>query len=76
MTVDGKQHTGIRVSDSENEVVLRSLAQPEPLTLKKDDIDEIFDSKISIMPAGLSKQFKSRREFNDLLKYIMEVRKR
>ncbi len=76
VTVDGKQHTGIRVSDSENEIVLRSLAQPEPLTLKKDDIDEIFDSKISIMPAGLSKQFKSRREFNDLLKYIMEVRKR
>ena len=76
ITINGKQHTGIRVSESETEISLRSLAQPEPLTLQKDDIEEVFDSKVSIMPTGLCKQLKSRKEFNDLMKYILEVRKR
>ena len=76
VTVKGKQHTGIRVSENDTEIVIRNLAQPEPLTLKKDDIDEAFESKLSLMPVGLAKQLKSRKEFNDLMRYIIELRKR
>ncbi|MCP4785514.1 MAG: c-type cytochrome [Fuerstiella sp.] len=76
VTVKGRQYTGIRVSESEAELVLRNLAQPEPLTFQKDDIDEVVDSRTSLMPAGLAKQLKNRGEFDDLMKYIMEIRNR
>lgn len=76
VTVDGKVHTGIRVSENDQEIVLRNLAQPEPLTIKKDDIDEMVDSQTSLMPAGLAKQLKNRKEFDDLMKFIMGLRKR
>jgi putative heme-binding domain-containing protein len=75
-TVEGKQYTGIRISEDDNEIVLRNLAQPEPITIKKDDVVEVYDSRTSLMPAGLAKQLKSREEFNDLMKYIFEIRKR
>ncbi len=76
VTNDGKIHTGIRVSESDDGIVLRNLAQPAPLTIPKGDIDEVIESRTSIMPAGLAKQLKSREEFNDLMKYILELRKR
>jgi len=76
VTNDGKIYTGIRVSETDQEIVLRNLAQPEPLTFRKADIEEVADSRTSIMPAGLAKQLKSRQEFNDLIKYVLEVRKR
>ena len=76
VTNDGKIYTGIRVSETDQAIVLRNLAQPEPLTFQKADIEEVADSRTSIMPAGLAKQLKSRQEFNDLIKYIIEVRKR
>ena len=31
LTVDGKVQTGIRISESEKEIVLRNLAEPEPI---------------------------------------------
>lgn len=76
ITADGLIHTGIRVSETDDQLVLRNLAQPEPITISKDDIDDIADSRTSIMPTGLVKQLKSRAEFNDLMKYVLETRKR
>lgn len=74
LTTQGQIHTGIRVSENDQLLVIRNLAQPEPITLSKEDIEEIADSRTSIMPAGLSKQLKSRQEFNDLLKYVLGIR--
>ena len=76
ITVTGKQVTGIRVSEDENEIVLRNLAQPDLIKISKKDIDEVLDSRTSIMPANLTRQLKNRGEFNDLMKYIIEIRKR
>jgi putative heme-binding domain-containing protein len=76
LTVDGKQYTGIRVSEDDNGIVLRNLAQPEPMTIEGSDIDEVLDSRTSLMPANLTRQLKSRGEFNDLLRYVIEIRKR
>lgn len=76
ITVEGKQYTGVRVSETEDELVLRNLAQPEPITIAKKDVDEVFESKTSLMPANLTRQLKSRQEFNDLMKYVIETRKR
>lgn len=75
VTVDGKILTGIRVSENDDELVLRNLAQTEPITIPADDIEEVLQSRTSIMPAGLAKQLKTRQEFDDLMKYVIEIRK-
>ena len=76
ITDDGKQQTGIRTSENDKEILLRNLAQPEPVSIQKDNIDEIFESPISLMPENLVRQLKNRQEFNDLMRYVLEVRKR
>ncbi|MEK6237880.1 MAG: c-type cytochrome, partial [Planctomycetales bacterium] len=76
LTSDGKQFTGIRISENDEEIVLRNLAQPLPITIKKKDVDVVLESRTSIMPANLSRQLKNRGEFNDLMKYVLEIRKR
>lgn len=76
LTVQGRQHTGIRVSESDDELVLRNLAQPEPVVFQKEDVEEVVESRTSLMPAGLTRMLKNRGEFNDLLKYVLETRKR
>ena len=75
LTLDGVLYTGIRVSETDDEFVLRSLAQPKPIVIKQDDIDDVVEAKTSLMPANLVKALKNREEFNDLMKYVIEVRK-
>ena len=76
ITNDGKQQTGIRESENDKEILLRNLAQPKPVSIQKDDIDEIFESPVSLMPENLVRQLKNRQEFDDLMRYVLEVRKR
>lgn len=76
VTLDGTVHTGVRISQNEKEIVLRNLAAPEPIKIAQDDIEDILESKASLMPENLARQLKSRREFDDLMKYILEIRKR
>jgi putative heme-binding domain-containing protein len=76
LTLAGTMHTGVRISESKKEIVLRNLAQPEPIAIDQEDVEEVIESKVSLMPASLTTQLKSRKEFNDLMKYIIEIRKR
>jgi putative heme-binding domain-containing protein len=76
LTVDGTVQTGIRVSENDQQIVLQNLAAPEPIKIAQDDIEDVIESKVSLMPANLVRQFKSREEFDDLMKYILEIRKR
>lgn len=76
LTLDGLIYTGIRVSETDDQLVLRNLAQPEPLVIPRKDIEEVAESRTSIMPAGLAKQLKNRGEWDDLLRYVLETRKR
>ena len=76
LTIDGEIITGMRVSESDNELVLRNLAKPEPIKIAQDDIEHVKESRTSLMPANLARLLKDRQEFNDLLKYIIEVRTR
>ena len=76
LTVEGKQITGLRVSENQDEIVLRNPGQSALIKIAKEDVDEILESKTSVMPAGLTKQLKDRAQFNDLIKYILETRKR
>ncbi|NCY01453.1 MAG: hypothetical protein EBX36_00695 [Planctomycetia bacterium] len=74
MTNDGKQLTGIKVEENDREVVLRSPTQPEALRIPRSSVDEVVVSPVSLMPAGLVQLLKDRREFNDLLRYVLETR--
>ncbi len=76
LTADGKVQTGVRISESDEEIVLRNLAEPEPITIEQGDVEEVMESKVSLMPENLTRQLKSRKEFDDLLRYIIEIRKR
>jgi hypothetical protein len=75
-TDDGKVQTGVRISENNKEIVVRNLAQPQPIRIAREDIEQVKQSDVSLMPANLTRQLKSRREFNDLLKYVLEIRKR
>jgi putative heme-binding domain-containing protein len=74
ITTDGKQITGIKVEENENEVVVRNPVQSDPIRIPRDTIDEMVDSPVSLMPANLVRLLKDRREFDDLLKYVLTVR--
>ncbi|QDS94967.1 Cytochrome c-552 precursor [Roseimaritima multifibrata] len=76
LTDDGKLQTGVRISENDKEIVLRNLAEPNPITIPQDTIEDVSESKISLMPANLARQMKNRKEFDDLMKYIIETRKR
>jgi putative heme-binding domain-containing protein len=76
VTNDGKQVTGIKVEENDREVVLRSPTQPEPVRIPRSSVDEVTSSPVSLMPAGLVQLLKDRREFNDLLRYVLETRGR
>ncbi|WP_339749458.1 PVC-type heme-binding CxxCH protein [uncultured Rubinisphaera sp.] len=76
LTLEGKQYTGIRISETDTEIVIRNLAQPEPIVFQKEKLEGVFESRTSLMPANLMTQLKSLGEFNDLMKYVIEVRKR
>ena len=76
LTVQGKLFTGIRVAETDDQIVLRNLAQPQPLEFSKDDVEEVVESRTSLMPANLTRQLKSRQEFNDLMKFVLQTRKR
>jgi putative heme-binding domain-containing protein len=76
LTADGTILTGIRVGEDDKRLTLRNLAQPEPIVLEKENVDEVIDSRTSLMPASLVRLLKDRQEFNDLVKYLIETRSR
>lgn len=76
VTAAGKQITGIRVSQTDDEIVLRNVAQPKPLKFAMDDLDDVVESKLSLMPENLVRLLRNRQEFDDLMRYVLEVRQR
>ncbi|SMP42648.1 putative membrane-bound dehydrogenase domain-containing protein [Neorhodopirellula lusitana] len=76
LTVDGVILSGVRVSENDDEIVLKNLAEPKPIKISQDDVEEVIESKVSMMPENLARQLKNRQEFDDLMKYIIETRKR
>jgi hypothetical protein len=74
LTKDGKSVTGMKVEESGGELVLRNPVQPEPIRIRKDAIDEVSDSPTSLMPANIVRLLKDRRDFDDLLRYMLELR--
>lgn len=74
-TTDGKVRTGLLVSRTEAEVVLRDPANDgERITIPAADIDEVATSKLSIMPQRIVNQLSDRNQFLHLLRYVLDVK--
>lgn len=68
-TTDGGQvYTGLKISANEREVVLRD-AQGKDITIPADEIDELVESRTSLMPEGVVAQL-SFQEFIDLVAFL------
>ncbi len=74
VTLDGKVITGIRISQDDDGIVLRNIAEPKPIAIPDSSIDEVIDSEKSMMPDGLVRSLKDRQEFDDLMKYLISLK--
>ncbi len=73
-TTDGRVLQGTVVERDPTKIILRDGENVDRLiTLKQAKIDEIEPSDKSIMPEGLVDQLKSRQQFLDLVRYVLEV---
>ncbi|MBY0512761.1 MAG: c-type cytochrome, partial [Gemmataceae bacterium] len=68
VTADGQVQTGLKVSETAKEVVLRD-ANGRDLRLAKDDIESITPSKVSLMPDNAAANL-SFDQFVDLLAFL------
>lgn len=74
ITDEGTVISGFLVEKTEDKVVLSIAAEKGKLReIPMDSVDDISDSKISTMPAGLAATLKDRGEFLDLAKFVLEV---
>lgn len=75
VTDDGKTVTALLVERSPDKVVLRDVARSgESTTIPLGRVEDLKINATSIMPAGQTNQLTSRRQFLDLLRYLMEIR--
>jgi putative membrane-bound dehydrogenase-like protein len=72
LTADGRQLTGLVVRETADSLFLRTSDQRE-VRLRREDVDQIKASTLSIMPAGLENTM-SRQELADLLAYLRSLR--
>ncbi len=74
-TVDGKVVTGLPVEETAEHLVLRDAAQPDQtVRFEKNDIEERHETNQSIMPAGQVNVLGNRRQFLNLVRYLIELR--
>tara|TARA_R110002049_G_scaffold4601_6_gene32864 strand:- start:44765 stop:47935 length:3171 start_codon:yes stop_codon:yes gene_type:complete len=72
VTADGYIRSGLPVRRSDDELWLVGSDLKE-IRIRTDDIDEISESSVSIMPQGLDKQL-SAQELRDLIAFLMDLK--
>lgn len=76
LTLDGETISGIIQSDTSDEIeIIDNPESKEPITIAKDDIDEMIKTSKSIMPKSLLDNF-SQDEIYELLHYIQASQKK
>ena len=68
----GKSLPGIKVRETDDELVIAD-SQGKEITIAKDDIDDVAEQNVSIMPE-ISKTL-SLAEIRDVLAYLMSLNK-
>lgn len=72
ITTSGLVHVGTLREDNALEVVLTN-SDRKNVRIRRDQIEEMFPAKVSIMPAGLDKQL-STQQLADLLEFLRSTR--
>ena len=67
VTVQGKVLTGLITAETDSEIEML-LPDANRIIIKKEDIDERAEAKLSSMPAGL---VKTPQELKDILSYLI-----
>ncbi len=74
---DGRVFNGIILEQNAQRIVLReSKNLDQPITLARDEIDEIRPGTLSSMPEKLADELKDRQQFLDLLCYVIDIKER
>jgi len=77
LTMDGETIEGIKVSENDKQIVIRDIQDVDKvISIRKDDVDEINDGIKSSMPDNLADELKSRQQFLDLLRFVLDVKER
>lgn len=75
VTNEGKSLVGLLVEQTAEHFVIRDVAQNgAKLTIKTSDVDESKVNTVSIMPAGQVNVLTNRQQFDDLIRYLIEIR--
>lgn len=73
----GRVRTGVIVEQSDAALVLRDAGDVTSLiSIARSDIEEVAVGDTSIMPAKLADELKSRQQFLDLLRYVLDLKQR
>ena len=70
--VDGRVHTGIIQTETSTSITLKQ-AEAKTVTISRDEIDEIKNNGISLMPIGLEKTI-DQQQMADLISFIKNWR--
>ncbi len=70
----GELKSGRLLERNADRVVLRDATTSAAVSLPAAEIDEIIESKVSLMPAGQANLLASRQQFLDLVRYLIEIR--
>ena len=73
VTLDGLIVTGFPIADDTDRIVLREPAAGKEISIDKEDIEETRKGMTSLMPAGLANQLADRKQFLDLVRFLMEI---
>ncbi|MCR9197004.1 MAG: c-type cytochrome, partial [Planctomycetaceae bacterium] len=73
VTTDGRTRTGLLVTKTDAGVTLRDPASGDRLLVPTADLDEVVNSQVSVMPAGIVNQMTGRQQFLDLVRYVLEL---
>ncbi len=74
VTDDGKARTGLLISRSDTEIVLRDPATGERISIPAETVDEAVANTVSVMPKGIANQVGGRQQFLDLVRYVLEIK--
>lgn len=77
LTADGKVLNGSIVEQSSDILKVREANDVDKiLNIERTEIETMVDGKISLMPAGLANELKSKQQFLDLLRYVLDLKER
>ena len=77
LTNDGRTVSGMIFEEDKDKILIRDTKDADKLiTILRDDLDEMRAGKISNMPADLANELKNRKQFLDLLRYVIDIKDR